>query len=441
MPGGPPFNSILDLDFFDDTGEDVKSFGYDVQASFLLGHHNILTAGTSLFRDHSRDNPFQLLNINIIGFATIPPAPPMFIPMLIPILQNNISFPQVVPISNFRNAGFFAQDEFDVTPWLRLIGGGRVDQFHVNSVNTPNYDPTLMGGISGAQPPIDLSALPTANGSTIDRTAVTGDFGVVVRPRSVFSVSARIGRSYRHPNLEELFFSGPGTIGDIVANTKLKPETGLNFDLDLHVRTKRFGGTVGYFNNLYRNFISTQIISVSPTIGPISQAINFAKVRLQGLEGSMEIPVHAGSTQFTVFTNLSYLHGQVLNGFNFFTSTSIADTPADNITPFKIVPGLRWQDKEGRWWWEYAARVETHVNRASPVRLTSPFLTAEDLWGLNGFTVHSLKGGYSLFKGERSPVAITVGLENLGNKFYREQFVFGPARGRSLTVGLSLRYF
>ena len=158
MTGQPDVNTILRLDFFDDTGEDVKSFGYDVEGSFLLGHKNVLTAGTSLFRDHSRDTPYVLLNINILGFATIPPAPPMFIPQLIPILQNNVSYPQVVPISNFLNAGVFAQDEFDVTHWLRLIGGFRVDRFHVNSLSTPGYDP--LSGIGDAQPPINLSELP-----------------------------------------------------------------------------------------------------------------------------------------------------------------------------------------------------------------------------------------------------------------------------------------
>ena len=280
-----------------------------------------------------------------------------------------------------------------------------------------------------------------ASGGTVNRTALTGDIGVVLRPKSVFSVSARVGRSYRHPNLEELFFAGPGTIGNIVPNTKLKPETGLNFDLDLHVRTNRFGGTLSYFNNTYSNFISTEYISASPTIGPISQAVNFAKLRLQGVEGNMEVPVHAGSSLFTLFMNLSYLHGQVLKGFNLFDNTSIADTPQDNITPFKVVPGLRWQDKSFRLWGQYSLRTETHVNRVSPLRLNSPFLTAEDLWGLNGFTVHSLRGGYNFQKGEHSPLALTVALENMTNKFYREQFQWAPARGRSLTVGLRLRYF
>jgi hypothetical protein len=32
-------------------------------------------------------------------------------------------------------------------------------------------------------------------------------------------------------------------------------------------------------------------------------------------------------------------------------------------------------------------------------------------------------------------------MENLGNKFYREQFQFAPARGRSFTIGLNVGAF
>ena len=42
---------------------------------------------------------------------------------------------------------------------------------------------------------------------------------------------------------------------------------------------------------------------------------------------------------------------------------------------------------------------------------------------------------------DRSSGAITLGLENLTNEFYREQFQFAPSRGRSFTVGLLLKYF
>ena len=46
--------------------------------------------------------------------------------------------------------------------------------------------------------------------------------------------------------------------------------------------------------------------------------------------------------------------------------------------------------------------------------------------------------GWDWHKDKKS-VGLTVNVENLANKFYREQFQFAPARGRSITVGLRLR--
>jgi hemoglobin/transferrin/lactoferrin receptor protein len=118
----------------------------------------------------------------------------------------------------------------------------------------------------------------------------------------------------------------------------------------------------------------------------------------------------------------------------------VSGTPADNISPFKSVLGLRWNDSPNRFWWEYNVRSQTHVNRVSPFVLDSPFLIPQDLFSLYGFSVHTLRGGYNLHH-ERYTMGVTIGLENLGNKFYREQFQFAPARGRSFTVGVNFRFF
>jgi outer membrane receptor protein involved in Fe transport len=41
----------------------------------------------------------------------------------------------------------------------------------------------------------------------------------------------------------------------------------------------------------------------------------------------------------------------------------------------------------------------------------------------------------------RNRVGLTFAVENLTNEYYREQFQFAPARGRSFTVGLSVGAF
>ncbi len=439
QPGQQPLDSIIRIKLLTDTRQNVKSYGADFQSNFLLSSRNVLTAGVSYLRDHSRDSRSSTAETGIIAFATRPPAPPRLIPVNIPFGPPSTTYPQRVPKSNFQDVGFFAQDEYDVNRWVRIVGGFRVDRFDISSDPTPGYNP-LLPGIQNAAPPIDLSKLPSIAGESFSRSTVTGDVGLVVRATEYLSVTARVGRSFRHPNLEELFFTGPATVGNIIANTDLKPETGINIDVGAKARTSRYAASFTYFNNTFRNFISTEIIASAPQSGLISQAINFAKLRIQGFETDGEATFAVGSTLLSPFIAVGYLRGDILEAQNPFANTTLNDVPADNISPLKAVAGFRWQGKTGRWWSEYNLRAMAKVDRVSPLLSASPFIIAQDLLALRGFGVHTLRGGYN-FQREHGRVAITLGLENLTNEFYREQFQFAPARGRSLTVGLFLKYF
>lgn len=443
----PNFDTLTRVDILSRTRQDVKSFGFDANVGLLLGLKNMLTLGVDYFRDHSRDSRFTLVDVTIIGAANRETG--AFFPLNAPVVTGVVGHPQRVPISNFQNVAFFAEDEFDIFRWMRILGSIRVDRISVETVPTPGYEPR----IPVSDPPLDPSAFPAPSGITLKRTATTGSLGFVFRPTPVMSITARIGRSFRHPNLEELFFFGPATIGAIVPNTKVKPETGVNVDVGVKVRTSRFAGELSYFNNTFMNFISTEITTVSnndPEFGdaqPISQAGNFfRRLRIQGVEASWEYPLPFRGTTFTWYGNLSYLRGEILNGEAVLRTregigvVDVSHQPADNITPFKSVVGLRWNDHANRLWWDYNVRSQTHVNRVSPLLADSPFLIPQDLFGLYGFSVHTLRGGYN-FHTEHYTVGLTVGLENLGNKFYREQFQFAPARGRSFTLGINVRFF
>jgi len=438
-PGQQPLDSIIRVKLLTDTRQNVKSYGWDTQANFLISKRNLLTAGASYFYDHSRDSRVSRSEVAIIGFASRPPAPPQLIPQNIALGPPSVTFPQRVPKSNFKNLGVFIQDEYDVTRRLRIIGGLRVDRFDVETLPTPGYNP-LLAGIDRATPPIDLSKLPSANGTSINRAAVAGDIGAVVRVTDYFSLSGRVGRSYRHPNLEELFFTGPATVGNIIANTEVKPETGVNVDVSAKLRGSRYAGSFNYFNNTYRNFISTEIISTAPTSGLISQAINFSRIRIQGFETDGEATFNWGNSIFTPFIVVGYLRGQILEAVNPLSGAALNNVPADNISPLKAVSGIRWQTRGGWFWSEYNVRAQAKVDRVSPLLTESPFIIAQDLFALRGFDVHTLRGGLNLQR-ERNRISFTVGIENLGNKFYREHFQFAPARGRSFTFGTVVRFF
>jgi outer membrane receptor protein involved in Fe transport len=311
----------------------------------------------------------------------------------------------------------------------------RADRYSVVTDPTPGYGYDSL--VAGAQPPIDPSTLPSLAGDRISRTALTGDIGVVIRASDQVSFLARYGRSYRHPNLEELLFSGPATVGAIAPNVEVGPEKGDNVDVGVKFRSNRYAASLSYFNNTYHGFISTEIVAETPA-GPLSQAINFDEVRIQGLEGTVEAPLSVGPGVLTLFTNLAFTRGTVLSGSNPLTGASLDGTPQDDITPFKAMPGVRFADSRDRFWIEYGARVESKVNRVAPTRLSSPFLIAQDLLGLSGFTIQRVAWGFNIRQGGNR-LGVTFAVENLTDRFYREQFQFAPARGRSFTMGIHVR--
>jgi hemoglobin/transferrin/lactoferrin receptor protein len=431
-----PIN-VMRLVIDSSTEQRVKTYGLDVQGTFLVSRKNVLTAGVTAYADDSHDERSSSSQMNLVGSVALGARGPQasVLPRLQPLGPPSVTAPVRVPDATFRDLALFAQDEWDVTPRLRAIAGVRVDAYSVRTQATPGYD--IQSVIGGAQPAIDLATLPDVLGDASDRRALTGDIGLVLKLTDAASLVGRYGRSYRHPNLEELLFAGPATIGSIAPNVKVGPERGDNLDFGVKLQARRVRGSLSYFNNTYAGFISTEIVALTPG-SSVSQAVNFAKVRIQGFEADLDSSFRAGPVTAVAFGRASYNRGDVLEGANPLTGVRLDGTPRDNITPVKFSGGLRLSDRRNRFWVEYSARRQHDVERVAATRLLSPFLIAQDLFGLQGFTLQRAVVGYD-WNAKGTSLGMTLAVENLANTYYREQFQFAPARGRSVTFGLRIR--
>jgi outer membrane receptor protein involved in Fe transport len=268
-------------------------------------------------------------------------------------------------------------------------------------------------------------------GLNVSQTTVTGDFGAVYKLTDNISLTGRIGRSFRVPNLFERFFTGAGSIGGIlVANPNLEPESGVNVDVGAKFSTSKYAGSVTYFNNSYKNFLSSvQLFDedgepILNNIGGLFQTQNISRARIQGFEADLEVPLKVGNGFLTPGGNFTYLRGDNLS----------EDAPLNTITPFKTVLNLRWQDAPNRYYGEWSTRI---VNKQE--RLSDEFSAANG-GAEPGYVVSEIRGGYN-FRRERYRLSFNAGVTNLFDRFYTEQFVFAPARGRSFVLGTTWELF
>ncbi len=401
VPSAPPF--FPGFYQFSETVTDTKTSGFDVQTDWMFGRHNVI-AGTSFFRDSNTDR-----RVTISSTTSISP-------------NRTIRNTRSVPDASLSNIAFFVQDDYRVTDRLRLTGGFRYDRFKTASQPTVNFsvDPRLT-----PQQIAQLGLTGLADGLSVTNAAYTGDLGAVFTLTQNISLSARIGRSFRTPNISERYFTDAASAeGFLVGNPALVPETGINFDTSAKFHTSRFTGSVTYFHNYFKNFLATQFTGIRIPQGPgrfldVYQTQNVRTARIQGFEAEIEAPFKISLGYLTPYGNVSYLRGDDVR----------LKQPLDFISPLRTNVGFRWQNFGKNYYFDYNARIVGKQNR-----LSVGYLIPVNDGPEPGYVTHNVSGGY-YFRKENFNFSVNAGVSNLLNRFYSEQFVYSPARGRSFTIG------
>lgn len=141
----------------------------------------------------------------------------------------------IVPDARIRTAAGFAFEQLRVGP-ATIFGGARLDARSLDA------DPNGVLGNPAQQ---------------LDWTAVTGDVGLSLQIARGVSVSGNAGRSWRSPNLFELFANGP-RIGEAryeIGNAGLGTESAFDLDVGLRVETDVVWANVSGYRNDVSNYI------------------------------------------------------------------------------------------------------------------------------------------------------------------------------------------
>lgn len=362
VPFGPP-GAGLTSETRNFTDLDTK--GFRIEASRVLAGRHTITYGVDWFRDASFNTD---TNTTIVaGFGPT---------------QTTINDVPTIPNATFKSGGVFVQGDLNVTDNLNAVLGVRVQDVRARTRQTDGITEPLV--------------------SSSNQTVVASA-NVAYSPLPSLTLIGTVGRAFRAPNLVERFFNGatPEGTGFQIRNPDLEPETSVNVDLGVRFRQ----GPIQLEGFVFRNTISDgiRIEPVDTMVGPFPgfRNVNVDKIRDQGIELSADLDIGRG---FSVGGNWGRLDSDnVLEDNN-----PVGDTFSSRITG-----EARYRDPARRFWAIYGMR---HNGERGDVSLVDNPIG--DVFP--SFTVHSLRGGVTVFR--RGPVthSLQFAVENLTNELYAE---------------------
>lgn len=396
MTNARSFDTNINIPFFPGAGltinssnfTEVQTLGSRLELTKVLFEKHVVTYGFEYYQDDSSNTDSNTQTM--YGFG-----PPM-------VDVDNIS---KVPNALYQSFGVFVQDNISLFPRSTLILGMRYQSIHAETKETV-----------GVTDPIFNSKDGTLVGAANFIYGITKDLNVFVS----------VGRGFRSPNLPERFYNGvtPDGAGFQVRNTDLTSETSLNFDVGLRYRMRNFYVESTYFNN--RIYDGIQIADTGEMLGrmPIWKNVNIDKLKMQGAEAL---------TQFSFDFGLSFL-----GSFSYMKSENLANPELMNADTYssRFNFNVRYALPDNMFWVEYHVRhngEQKHVDLGTnPIGGVIP-----------GFTVHSLRGGFTLLKNTPFPQYVGIIVGNLSNALYSEfsnASFFRPAPKRHVVLTWSTRF-
>lgn len=358
---------------------------------------------------------------------------------------------QYIPGSNQYTTGLFAQTKWDLGSRLTVRSGGRLDW--VNSQSDPrlitgNID--LFGGIPnpGAPPqftvdPLQYSSQPNNRTLGRDDLLLAGFIRSEYKLDDHWKAIASFGHSQRAPTLTELYAAGPfvgvlqqGT-SRLIGDPHLSPEKLTQFDIGLEANYEfvRAGATVFYA------WVNDYITYDANRLGNgLTQVVytNTDRASLAGTELFLETDLTAW---ITPYATLSYVQGTDLTAVDNRRPGNLDSSRRDSalnltrksateglpqIPPLESRVGFRFHAPSltPKWSLDFSARMvagQTHIARSLGEAATP------------GFTVFNIRGFWQV----NDTVLLTAGVENLGDRNYREHL--DPISGNVLGTGALLR--
>jgi outer membrane receptor protein involved in Fe transport len=333
-----------------------------------------------------------------------------------------------IPPSHVVDPGVFTEVVVPVSKDFKVKTGIRGDFEETNSgfrfVNgtIPLFFNSPAGPVSGFDP-ILFSSMP--NNTDLDKTFIMGAAYVSAEYKVVEHWTLLGGFAYaeRPPTLTELYATGPFIavlqqgLDRLYGDPNLAPEQNKQVDLGVKAEYENLRGSVNGFYSWVHDYI-TYDLNTAGRLAPgsvLSQVVftNTNEAVLFGGEAYVEVDLTDWLTPFGSFT---YVEGRDLTHIDNRRAPNLASSrrtidqePLPNIAPPEGRVGFRIHEarRNPRWAVEFFARIVDDQDQVA--RSLDELPTA-------GFTTYDVRAFWQVNKA----LLLTAGVENIGNKFYRE---------------------
>ena len=246
------------------------------------------------------------------------------------------------PTTDFTRGGLFVGDEISISEGrLILYPAVRFDFYDLS----PRNDPLL----------------PTFAGADQDGSRVSPKFGAVFKITDEVRLFANYATGFKAPEPGQVnqFFENLAFGYTSAPNPDLGPERSESIEGGLRFSSDHVSLDLTAFSARYKDFISQEVVSgrFTPADPAVYQFINLDRVRVHGAEARFE--GRASSGLFATLA-LSYAKGNVID------PTGARD-PLSTIDPLKLVAGIGWREREGRFGVQL---IMTHSARKEESRTT-----------------------------------------------------------------------
>src|SRR5262249_38780129 len=190
-----------------------------------------------------------------------------------PVTATSERVTQSVPNGFFDDYGGWSQADWTLHPQWTASAGARFTHYSYRTEAGPN----VPGYAFTAQ--------------SVDDDALCGSLGVVYTPRADLHLSANVANGYREPNAQDLFFSGPASVGYVMGNPTLQPEKSMSYDVGMRWGPGNFAFAGSFYYSTYDDLIDAVPMSTPPPQAagqPAYQYVNISKARIWGVEGEGE---------------------------------------------------------------------------------------------------------------------------------------------------------